>query len=215
MEPLKPHDLLRLHAPGTLRCEEPLPAWAFAALTGSAWVVVRRAPTPAGRVPVGVRGRSRDERFGAFVACACVAACLSPEDLAAAKGWRGAPRTPALRALDPVDELLGGLDLMWGPTGSAGFELASGVAATNDQSDLDVLIRAPLPMPLEEAREARDRLARLPVRVDAQLDVPAGAVSLDEFARGGEVMLRTPDGPRLVRFPWCSHQPAATRGRPA
>ena len=52
-------------------------------------------------------------------------------------------------------------------------------------SDLDVVIRAPQPWSLEYAREIADCLNRLPARVDAQLDVPAGAVALDEYACGG------------------------------
>ncbi len=108
----------------------------------------------------------------------------------------------ALRILDTLDELFSSLGLVWGPTGSVGFELATGVAAVGTASDLDVVVRAPEPWPLEYAREVADDLARLPARVDVQLDAPAGAVMLAEYARGGRVLLRTPDGPRLTWDPW-------------
>jgi len=108
----------------------------------------------------------------------------------------------SLRILDAIDELFASLGLAWGPTGSVGFELATGVAAADTTSDLDVVVRAPEPWPLENVREIADYLNQLPARVDAQLDAPAGAVTLDEYARGGRVLLRTPDGPRLTHDPW-------------
>ena len=108
----------------------------------------------------------------------------------------------SLQVLDVVDDVFTSLGVAWGPTGSVGFELATGVAAATTASDLDVIVRTPEPWPLENAREIADDLARLPARVDAQLDVPAGAVALDEYARGGPVLLRAPDGRGLTRDPW-------------
>jgi phosphoribosyl-dephospho-CoA transferase len=108
----------------------------------------------------------------------------------------------SLHVLDAIDDVFSSLGLAWGPTGSVGFELATGVAATSTTSDLDVVVRAPEPWPLENAREIADELERLPTRVDVQLDAPAGAVMLAEYASGGRVLLRTPDGPRLVYDPW-------------
>jgi phosphoribosyl-dephospho-CoA transferase len=137
-----------------------------------------------------------------------VAARLTPEGLAAAQGWRhtfrarNACRLDAFRVLDAIDELFTFLGLAWGPTGSVGFELATGVAVADPASDLDVVVRAPEPWSLARARELTDGLARLPVRVDTQLDTPSGAVALTEYARGGRVLLRTPDGPKLVNDPW-------------
>lgn len=65
-----------------------------------------------------------------------------------------------------------------------------------------MVVRAVEPWSLDRARELADDLARLPVHVDTQLDTPTGAVALAEYARGGRVLLRTPDGPRLVHDPW-------------
>jgi phosphoribosyl-dephospho-CoA transferase len=202
---VRPHDLLRLADGAGIRHEGPVPAWVTASLARAPWVVVRRAPTQAGLVPVGVRGRTRAERLAAFLAPTAAAARVSPEGLAAARGWRHAFRARwlgALHVLDAVDELLTSLGLAWGPTGSVGFELATGVAVADPASDLDVIVRAPEPWSFARARELADDLARLPVRVDTQLDTPSGAVALAEYARGGRVLLRTPDGPKLVNDPW-------------
>jgi phosphoribosyl-dephospho-CoA transferase len=202
---VRPHDLLRLTGTNGLRHEEPAPSWVSASLVRAPWVVVRRARTPTGLIPVGARGHTRSERFAALLAPDAVAARVTPEDLAAARGWRHVTRArsvPSLRVLDAVDELFASLGLDWGPTGSAGFELATGARVAGAGSDLDVVVRAPEPWPLERARELADRLNRLPARVDAQLDAPGGAVALAEYVRGGRVLLRTPDGPRLTHDPW-------------
>jgi phosphoribosyl-dephospho-CoA transferase len=205
VERVRPHDLLRLADGAGIRYEGPVPAWVPASLARVPWVVVRRSPTIAGLVPVGVRGRTRPERLATFLAPTAVAARVTPEGLAAARGWRHAFRTRwvgALRVLDAVDELFTFPGLAWGPTGSVGFELATGVAVAGPASDLDVVVRAPEPWSLDRARELVEDLTRLPVRIDTQLDTPTGAVALAEYARGGRVLLRTPDGPRLVNDPW-------------
>ena len=202
---MRPHDMLRLTTGDGLRHEESVPAWVPTSLSRAPWVVVRRARGPAGLIPVGVRGSTRAERFAALLAPDAVAARVTPEDLIAERVWHHMPRARRLgplQVLNKVDELFSSLGLVWGPTGSVGFELATGVAAAGTASDLDVVVRAPEPCPLESAREIADHLNGLPVRVDAQLDVPVGALSLAEYARGGRVLLRTPDGPRLTWDPW-------------
>lgn len=218
MEPLKPHDLLRIPGPEAAHCEEPgapLPDWALRSLRRASWTVVRRTWAPsANLIPVGVRGDTRRERLAAFVDREAVVERLAPEDVAAISRAKGSDRTPALRAVGELDELLRGYS--WGPAGSVGFELASGVPSTNPESDLDVVIRAPVPWPLREAVELSESLAALPVRVDVQMDTPSGAVSLQEYARGGEVVVRTADGPRVARSPWQEDAPVTgTGGRPA
>jgi len=197
--------MLRLTSGTELRYEGSVPAWVPESLARVPWVVVRRARTQAGLIPVGVRGRARGERFAAWLAPDAVAARVTPEYLADARRWRHVPRARrvgSLRVLDAVDELCTSLGLAWGPTGSVGFELATGVAAAGAASDLDVVVRAPEPWSLENAREIAGDLARLPVRVDVQLDTPGGAVALAEYSRGGRVLLRTPDGPSLTHDPW-------------
>jgi phosphoribosyl-dephospho-CoA transferase len=152
-----------------------------------------------------VRGSTRAERFAALLAPEAVAARVIPEDLIAERVWHHMPRARLMgpiRVLNAVDELFSSLGLVWGPTGSVGFELATGVAAAGTTSDLDVVVRAPEPWPLANAGEIADYLNQLPARVDAQLDAPAGAVMLSEYARGERVLLRTPGGPRLTWDPW-------------
>jgi phosphoribosyl-dephospho-CoA transferase len=202
---VRPHDMLRLISRVRLRYEESAPAWVSTSLARVPWVVVCRARGPADLIPVGVRGNTRAERFAALLAPDAVAARVTPEDLIAERVWHHMPRARRMgpsQVLDKVDELFSSLGLAWGPTGSVGFELATGVAAASTDSDLDVVVRAPEPLALGKAREIADHLHRLPTCVDAQLDTPAGAVMLSGYARGDRVLLRTPDGPRLTWDPW-------------
>lgn len=192
----RPHDLLRLSGPAALPPEAP--QWVAHALRSTPWVVVRRAPAPDGMIAVGVRGGTRSERHGACVAAADVREAVAPEALAhVSPPGRGLPAMCALSSLRP---LLDGTGLRWGPTGSVGFELATGHATATADSDLDLLVRA------GGVGETHAVLARLynavrssAVRVDCQIETPCGAVALAELVGGRrEVMARTSEGPRLV-----------------
>lgn len=183
-----------------------LPAWAEVALVSAPWVVVRRARSRDGLIPVGVRGRRRAERLAAWLHPDAVLECLTPPELAARSACsarRG--RAPALAALEAVAVLMRRHELIWGPCGSVGFELASGVATVTAESDLDLVVEARTALPRATAVELRARLAELPVRADVLLEGPQGAVSLEEYARGRvPLLVRTADGPRFVRDPWAA-----------
>jgi phosphoribosyl-dephospho-CoA transferase len=165
-------------------------------------VVVRRAGRRGALVPVGVRGWRRGERFAAWLPEARVLHRLRPEELAVRRGWLGRD-APQLSALVAVEAILGAHGLSWGPVGSVGFELATGVACVTPESDVDLVVRAPAALPPDVARRLHAALAALPVRIDVQLETSAGGVALSEYAAGGpRVVLRTLDGPRWAATPW-------------
>jgi phosphoribosyl-dephospho-CoA transferase len=114
-------------------------------------------------------------------------------------------RTPAVAVLDAVDAIFAaqGLTGLWGPTGSVGFELASGVPATHVGSDLDLVLDAKVAVARTDALRLHRVLAALPVRIDLQLETPQGALLLAEFVSAeGVTLLRAAHGPRLVSDPW-------------
>ncbi|MNC62926.1 Phosphoribosyl-dephospho-CoA transferase [compost metagenome] len=87
--------------------------------------------------------------------------------------------------------------------GSAGFELASGIAALHQGSDLDLILRTPLPLSRERAADILDLLASNACAVDMQLQTPFGAVALREWAGSSRrVLLKCAEGARLVLDPW-------------
>jgi phosphoribosyl-dephospho-CoA transferase len=201
------HTLLHLADLEALVWEARRPDWAPDALQLAPWVVVRRTAPRPGLWPVGVRGEQRLQRCAAWLPGGAVRHSLSPRQLAVTRPWHlrpAAQATPAIAALDEVEAILEahGFTGRWGPGGSAGYELASGLPCTTPHSDLDLVLYAPLPPAREHAVELHSVLSRLPVRIDALLETPNGAVALAEYARAGDMLLRSANGPRLVSDPW-------------
>ncbi|MFC6139619.1 malonate decarboxylase holo-ACP synthase [Paraburkholderia silvatlantica] len=199
------HDLLRIahHTPSG---DEP--DWVRAALARAPWVVVRRTRAAAGFVAVGVRGSVRPERFGTWLHTEDIESSFAPEDLPGVEPLRTRRALPAFIALAALRTSAAPLrNYVWGPTGSAGFELATGVPTLTASSDLDILIR----LPQRVSRAAIDALAqtlaqaasRCGTRIDAQLETPAGGVALAELAaHKPRVLARASSGAQLVADPW-------------
>jgi phosphoribosyl-dephospho-CoA transferase len=196
----RPHDLLRLSAAAAGALPSDAPPWTRGVLRTAPWVVVRRATAPAGFVAAGIRGADRSHRYAWLVSSDDIQTRLAPEDLADVSALVGRD-VPAILALPKARELLGEARFPWGPTGSVGFELATGIPTATSDSDLDLLVRVDQ---LDAAALARlttlfGRLAHLGVRVDCQVDTPVGAIALAELvSESNEVLVRTPSGPRLV-----------------
>jgi len=94
-------------------------------------------------------------------------------------GLAGAPAptaTPALAVLEEVAAILAahGFAGRWGPGGSIGFELASGVRCTTPDSDLDLVLSAETPVTRTDAARLHADLSTLPVRIDLLLETPWG-----------------------------------------
>jgi phosphoribosyl-dephospho-CoA transferase len=221
------HDLIRLREPTAVTAGGPAPPWFGPALSRSPWVVVRRGRIQACAIPVGVRGLTRSQRFAAWLAAADVAEQRSPEELWDSVENRPAPglacaptqtRTeavPALAALARVAPLLALRGYRWGPGGSVGFELATGVATATASSDLDVILRQARRLEPDVARALQAALAEAaaPARIDALLETPRGGVSLADLAAAPtRVLVRTPDGPYLAADPWAADAGAWTEG---
>lgn len=190
------HDLLWGMTPAHLPADAP--AWAVDAISAGHPVVVRRAIAEPGCVAVGVRGRLREQRFGAEMPLAAVQRRVAPEALRDVVSSRDLPALQALAQLRSVLE-----QETWGVSGSAGFELATGIEALHARSDLDLILRTPKRL---ERADAEDLLAILDATVcpvDLQLQTPFGAVALREWASGSRrVLLKTASGAQLVLDPW-------------
>ena len=177
------------------------PDWAREVLAAGQPVVVRRGPAPHGQVAVGVRGRGREQRYASWMPLAAIRRRVVPEQLT--DTGAGQDAWPALRALAWLAPQLDALELVWGVTGSTGYQLASGAPVLHANSDLDLLLRAPQPLERGAAAELLGLLDRALCRVDLQLETPAGAIALREWAGpASQVLLKTEQGPRLVRDPW-------------
>jgi len=203
---VRPHDLLRLK-------RSPLagdaPAWAHAALLRLPFAVVRRAPEAGDAIPIGIRGDIRAQRHAAWAFGPDIETIISPEQLRDVDPSTDRRALGVFAALNRLRAARSMARYEWGPTGSAGFELATGMPTVSASSDLDLLVRTPDEMAPGDAVALLATLeaeaARAGVRIDVQLETPAGAVALAEWAAAKpSTMLRTPSGPRLVANPWSS-----------
>jgi phosphoribosyl-dephospho-CoA transferase len=169
------------------------------------WVVVRRAQSALGLIPVGVRGDNRSERWAASCDKSLVRGIARPEDLRLRdRTSNDGRRTPALRALQEMSERWADLTLPWGPGGSVGYELATGRKVSTEASDLDLIIRAAEQIGVDEASVLLDRTIGLEAKVDVRVETPVCGFSLEEYvsASSAKILLRYPDGVRLGEDPW-------------
>jgi phosphoribosyl-dephospho-CoA transferase len=205
------HSLLRLSRADALEWESEPPQWVSQSLQRAPFVVMRRPPPRPGEFPVGIRGDARSQRAAAWVPVGAVQECITPQMLAAQRAWRQRREfaiMPAVAALEEVAAIFEGEGMAgrWGPAGSVGFELASGVRSTTPNSDLDIVLGAAASMARAAAARLQAELSALRVRIDVLLETPNGAVALAEYAKGaGAILLRSPQGPRWARDPWGAH----------
>jgi phosphoribosyl-dephospho-CoA transferase len=200
------HDLLRLRGASLLMADALVPYWVGRALARAPWVVVRRGHVLDGIIPVCVRGLARGQRFAAFVSVAGVVERLTPEDLVARRPDPvRVAKVPALAALARVRPVLHGSGHRWGPGGSIGFEVATGLPAADAASDLDLVVRRKRRLDVGEAVELLETLieAAAPAKVDPMVETPNGGVALADLAAlPPHVPVRTPHGVRLSSDPW-------------
>ena len=196
----RPHDLIRL-ASGAVSLAS-APAWVRASLARAPWAVVRHDRPVPGQIPVGIRGPTRELRWATYIPQVGIAGIRTPESLRNVDEWVAIPDVAAMRALRALIPSLNRGGTAWGPTGSAGFSLATGHIAVRRASDLDLLLRCPA----RPARAWLDGVAQLfaaqEARVDGQVETPAGVAHLDELLHDGPSLVRTCAGPVLCADPW-------------
>jgi phosphoribosyl-dephospho-CoA transferase len=202
-----PHDLLWVADWRALHASGALPPWAGAQWIARAPVVVRRERVDAAElVPVGVRGKTRDQRLASYLERGAVTQWISPEMLAREASWRRRPQLqgfPATLALDRIAPALDASGLRWGPAGSMGYALASGLPVLRTDSDLDLVVRCDTPLTAEQARLLQSALAGHGCRIDMQIDTGHGGFSFAEWNRaGGRVLIKTDAGPFMTTDPW-------------
>jgi phosphoribosyl-dephospho-CoA transferase len=201
------HDLLWITRSGVLDVEAALPPWASTEWMRVAPVVVRRERcSDSGRIPIGLRGAARNQRCKAYLERQAIANCLSPEMLVASASWRRQRLgvVPALEALAALTPALDRTGLTWGPTGSVGFALASGLPVLHRDSDLDLLVRAPYPLTHQQMTTLLCLTNGSLCPIDIQIDTGCGAFALAEWGSGvRRVLVKTDTGPLLCSDPWC------------
>ncbi len=196
---LKAHYLVKIRGVDDLTTDYHFPHWVTASLHRSPFVVIRRAENKNGCVPVGIRGRERGQTCAAWLSPDKAVDVITPYSLVCPNNWKAAYSidTPAtVRSLQLVTPLMQGTGYKWGPTGSTGFELATGAPTLRDTSDLDLLIDVPEILNITLARGLMDSLEKMAlVRLDIQMNTPRGGVAFKEYIRSKDVLIKTSTGP--------------------
>lgn len=203
---LRVNDLLKINSVDDLFGDLKDIPWIDKAVKRAPFVVVRRSPIINDIVPVGIRGENRSQRVAASILYSNIIEIITPEQLVEGKLWRNnkhISNTKMLKALEDLDTIFKSYNIVWGPTGSVGFELTSGVETITASSDLDIVARTPKFLPINIAKDIIKTIFKIPVKIDIQLETSKGSIALAEYARGdGKVLLRTFNGPKLVENPW-------------
>jgi phosphoribosyl-dephospho-CoA transferase len=168
------------------------------------WVVVRRGRISDKLIPVGVRGAQRHERCAGFTGVSEVLEARRPDQLRLLLADDSRRALQAFRSLSYLESHLVGLPMIWGPGGSVGYELASGVAAVRDSSDLDLILFAPKKLDMAEAQDLWRMISSAPGKVDVLVETLFCGFSLEEFVTTSPrtILLRTSDGRILGSNPW-------------
>jgi phosphoribosyl-dephospho-CoA transferase len=203
------HDLLWLDAAGAFEPAAERPAWLEDGWLVRMPLVVRREAVAPGRVPLGVRGLQRNQRCAGHAQAGRVVHRVTPPMLARSladrpAGLEAAARAwPCIAALLSVAPRLDALGLDWGPTGGAGFWLATGLPVLRPTSDLDLVVRAPVRPDAVVLAALAALGASAAARLDIQVDTGGGGFALAEWLGGARrILLKTAGGPLLVDNPW-------------
>jgi phosphoribosyl-dephospho-CoA transferase len=182
-----------------------VPEWVEEQVRTTPFVVVRRGLATGQEIPIGVRGKERDQRWAASCHPKLVKNIITPSQLLARPiRTSRADATPALRTLDFLKDRWRDLDRPWGPGGSVGFELATGSHVARLGSDVDIVIYAENRIMADEANSLCARAMNLPVTVDIRVETPVCGFSLREFASESPaaILMRAPNGIMLGADPW-------------
>ncbi len=200
------HDLLEIDSFKNLQNQTLAPSWVVESIIAAPYVVVRRAQQSDLFVAVGVRGKTRAERWADSVAIDCIKRVVTPMQLRVADSIseNRIKEVPALRQLQVIEKLWHQLELQWGPGGSVGFELATGYPSSTATSDLDIVLFAPNPFNRQFARNILASLEEFKSSVDVLVETSEYAFLLKDFAHAEkeEILLRSADGVLLGTNPW-------------
>jgi len=198
------HDLILLRTVSAVISTQGDPACPNLNPNHRPWVVVRRGFISDGLIPVGVRGSQRHERCAGYTRFSEVVKIRRPDQLRLPLAEDSRRELQAFQSLSYLENHLVGLDMSWGPGGSVGYELASGVPAVRVDSDLDLIIVSHRKLAIAAAQDLWRVVSTAPGKVDTLVETPFSGFSLEEFVTTSprEILLRTSGGRIFGSNPW-------------
>ena len=208
-----PHYLLRVDAteviPANDREDQCAPSWVFRELGKTSLVVVRRGAVTRDRIPVGIRGPERSQRWAALCPPNAIQQIITPTNLLKQfETTRDSHASPACRGLRLLAVDWQWLTHSWGP-GGVGFELATGKRTTTPRGDLDIVVYANEHLSRNDAQRLLVSTRDLEIAIDIRVETPVCGFSLAEYARSSakSILLRTSACPILGDNPWNGSPP--------
>ncbi|CAG9297820.1 malonate decarboxylase holo-ACP synthase [Celerinatantimonas diazotrophica] len=203
-----PHDLVWIDTLDALHLTEVMPEWVKQTYRHNLPVVIRRDQNREGLIAAGIRGTLRSQRQACWIETKHIIKRVRPQDLIHEQYWQryNWQHLPVVHSLMQLAKL--NWPLPWGVTGSCGYSLATGSIAMRAQSDLDLQVLAPTRPHADDFKLILKATKNLPVRVDIQLETPAGGVALNDWLQHSEqVLVKSNTGPYLSSNPWSAAQP--------
>lgn len=199
-----PHDIIKLKE-GINHDLLFLPEWAQKVWDNTLYHVVRRDQCIDGKIPIGIRGNVRGERFGCYIPIEWIDDVISPKILVQQQMWLNWSRATDfpfyVSTLNQLKQLLSQFD--WGIGGSIGYELTSHIPTTKLTSDLDIIIYAPSKIDVVQCQMILEKSQLFPINIDYQIQNKKGAFHLQEYARGRlPILLKTDLGSILTYYIW-------------
>lgn len=194
------HDIVRFSSVHQLNEQKLIPTWVAHSPAATSYGVVRRAPITKQLVPIGLRGNARHERYGTVIDKQYILEIFTPYSLL--KQLEHFKNNRFYSLLNAIRHKFDPYNIKWGPTGSVGFELATGIQVTSITSDLDLLICLEV---IDEVllHEISNLLANSRMTIDPQIEIPGiGAFLLKDYLKNKEsgFILRTYYGPQLCKI---------------
>ncbi|KAF1297812.1 malonate decarboxylase holo-[acyl-carrier-protein] synthase [Enterococcus sp. JM4C] len=170
--------------------------------TDPLYATVRRGTATQNKLPVGLRGKERSQRFAFELPQEAVTAVIHPWQLTEKESFRKTEiaQYPVYLAFQQAKKILKGSK--WGVGGSLGFELATGFPTVKETSDFDLLIytKELADLPLTVIQQNLEYFHQ----VDTQIITEKGGFALKEYLRnhGKKLLLKTITGPVLTDELW-------------
>lgn len=194
------HDIVRFRDVGTIAFHEEVPDWVKARPASRHHAVVRRMKTTAQTVAIGLRGKGRSERIAGFIKKADIEEIITPQSLVSGLAHDRNSRFHDI--LTEIDAIVSPFGYEWGPTGSIGFELATGIPVTTHTSDLDMTVYVPSSPDYQVLVQLYEQLQQCSLRIDAQIEFgKMGAALLADMVKfKSGFLLRTSSGPLIAEM---------------
>ncbi len=194
---IKVHDIVQFETINHIETSIKLPDWVKDAPASQNFGVVRRMPITNKTVPIGLRGDTREKRFGAFIQESNIIELITPDSLVGRIDQFD--DRLYFSALNTIKEEFEKDKLIWGPTGSVGFEIATSIPVTTTNSDIDICLYLEQ-IDTELLEKIGGFLESLDRRIDVQVEIPfIGAFILNDYLKNRDAgfIVKTKFGPHL------------------